>query len=143
MFVGAPERRGIRGVSARARAAALETAHDLLRDFRLDREDVLEAAVEAFRPEMVTVARTHELRTDTHTVARLAHAALEHRIHTEHATDLAYVGGLALELKCRGARHNLEPADRAQRVDDFFRDAVAEIVLITLGAQIRERQDGK
>ena len=57
-----------------------QRAHGRSRDLFLDREDVLEQPVECLRPEQRAVGGD-ELRRDPHALARLAHAAVEHRAH--------------------------------------------------------------
>jgi hypothetical protein len=135
--------RGARARGARALAPqklGLDRAGDAARDFVLHGEDLGELAVVALRPEVRAGAGIDELRRDPHALARLAHAAFEHVAHAELARGLLHVDGPAFVDKARVARDDEEPAEARQRGDDVLRDAVGEVLLLGLAAQIREGQ---
>ncbi len=66
------------------------------RDLVLQIENVLEATVEAIRPEMRAGRGIDQLSGDPHAVRRLAHAALQHIADAELAADLLHVDAAAL-----------------------------------------------
>ena len=73
----------------------LDRADDLFGDLVLQIEDVIQTAVEAIRPEVVTAGRIDQLRTYTHAVTRLADAAFDDIAHTQFARYLSDIDGTA------------------------------------------------
>ena len=116
-----------------------QRAHRRSRDLFLDREDVLEQPVECLRPEQRAVGGD-ELGGDTHALARLAHAAVEHRAHREQPRDLAVVYGAVLELKGSGAGCDPQSAHPGERIDDLLGGALAEIALVPARTHVGERE---
>ena len=83
-----------------------------------------------------------ELSGNAHAVRRLADAAFQHVAHAQFAADLLHIDRPALVGEARIARDDEQPADARQGRDDVLDDAVGEIVLLGVAAQIHERQDG-
>ena len=81
----------LRGVKLR-----FDRGNDGLGDLVLHREDVLDAAIVALGPDVAAGRNIVELRGDAHTVAGLAHAALEDIVDAEVRGDLLQVNGFAL-----------------------------------------------
>ena len=79
-------------------------------------------------------------RGDTHALARLAHAAVEHRAHREQPRDLAVVYGAVLELEGSGAGCDAQPAHPGERIDDLLGGALAEIPLVAAWTHVGERE---
>ena len=111
-------------------------------DLVLDGEDVLESPIEFLRPEMVAGGDVEELGRDAELVLDLADTALEHRGHAQAAPDLTDVHGLELDRKGRALGRHLEVADLGQGGDNLLGQALAEIFLVFLGAEVCEGQDG-
>ena len=120
----------------------LQPLDNRARDLVLHVEDVFELAVVPLGPQLIAVRRVDELRGDAHARARLAHAALEHVPHLQALRDLADLDRLALERERGRARGDVKSFDLGQRVDDLFGEAVAEVLVLGIGAHVRERQDG-
>src|SRR5208282_287594 len=108
----------------------------------LQLEYVLEAALEAIRPQMSARRRVDELASDAQPIGRLAYATLEQVAHPELAADLLHVDRAALVGKGRVARDYEQPAHPGERRDDLLHDAVAEILLLGIAAHVLERQHG-
>src|SRR6185437_7741205 len=88
---------------------------DRLRDLVLNPEDVGDAAIIVFRPEMAAGGDVVELGGDAYAVATLAHAALDDIADAEFFGDLLHMDGLALVDERRVARDDEEPAQLGQR----------------------------
>ena len=63
-------------------------------DLVLDREDVVDGAIEAKRPQMATGGRIDELRGGAQPFARALHAAFDEVSRIERAADLRASAGL-------------------------------------------------
>ena len=76
----------------------LQGVGDLARDVRLDLEDIGrgELALVALAPDVHVRGRVDQLGDDSHPVPRATHAPLDDVGHTQLASDLLQVGGLAL-----------------------------------------------
>ena len=84
----------------------------------------------------------NELRRHTDAAAGAAHAALEHVRHAERAGNPADVLVLPFERERRRARDHLEAGHLRERVDDLFRETVAEILVVGIPAHVGEREHG-
>ena len=125
---------------------AFELRRDRADDARghlvLQLEDIVEAAFEAFRPQMRPGGGIDQLSGDAHPVRGLAHAAFQHVAHAQLAADLLYVHRAALVGEARIARDHEQPANARQRGDDVLHHAVGEVLLFGVAAQVLEGQDG-
>src|SRR6185503_18309016 len=101
-FTRAPAQVGIEcfGIEGAARSSYLpwhqpdfKRAGDRDGDFRLKRNDVLELTVEVLRPDVKSGHCVYQLRCNTHTGARPAHAAFEHCTDIESAADGRNING--------------------------------------------------
>ena len=93
---------GLRGAHQREP----EGLHDRGCDLVLQREDVLQLAVVALRPEVVAVGGADQEGRDPQAAAGLPHAPLEDAIDPQLAPDAPHVVGASLELEGGGAcRH--------------------------------------
>ena len=70
----------------------------------------------------------------------LAHAPLEHVAHAEPLADHAEILVLSLEREARRARRDAQARHRREHVDDLLRDPVGEVLVVRVGAQVRERE---
>jgi hypothetical protein len=120
----------------------LQGALDRDGDFLVDREDVGELAFVSLRPEVTPVRHVDQLHRDTDSVARLPNAALEHLAHVEQPPHFADVARRILELKAGCPRHHFHAADLGEPVDELFRQAVAEILILHVGTHVDDRQYG-
>jgi hypothetical protein len=124
------------------RELRLERIGDGLRDLALDREDVLDVAVVALRPQVVVGGGLDQLHVDVHLVAGLLHAALENRGDAELHRDGLEILGLRLVALGRGAGNDLEVADAGQAREDLVLHAAGEVLVGLVLAQVLERQHG-
>ena len=82
-----------------------------------------------------------ELRRDAEIVAGAPDAALEHIAHAELAPELGDVHRLPLVLEGRVAREHAQVARPRQLGQDVLGQAVAEILLARVAAQVDEGED--
>src|SRR6185295_6509294 len=120
----------------------LQCRNDRLRDFVLQRENVVELAIVALGPHMTARSAIDQLGGDANATAGLAHAALEQMAHLELPRSLWRIDMLALEREGGVARGDPERRDLAQVSDDVFADPVREILLLRIAAHVGERQHG-
>ncbi len=126
-------------LAPRERAAAQRRGHGF-GDLVLDREYVAELAIEALRPLVVAGGDVDELHRDAQPVARLAHAALEQRADAELASDFARIEPRAAKLERGAARRDAQAVDVRERIDQFFRETLAKIVLVAPRTHVGEWQ---
>ncbi len=119
-----------------------ELAGDLARDVVLDREHVVELTIVPLGPELITAGDVDQLRGDAELLPRSAHAALEDGRHVERRADVAHADVLAFEGERRRARRNLQVFHLGDRVDQFFGNAVAEVLHLRVAARVDEWQHG-
>jgi hypothetical protein len=108
----------------------------------LESQDVAEVAFVAFGPEVPVAHRVDELGGDPHALSNAEDRAFHHRLHVQLARDLAQGSARALEPHRRRARDHLEGRDLAEVRDEGFRHAVGEVLLLGLGREILEGEDG-
>ena len=136
-------RRIDRLVGARRRVEPeLQSLRDQARDFVLDGENVLEIARECVGPQMKPVRRLDELRRDPHTLACSADAAFDDMSHAQLPRDLGDRCVLALEVKGRGSRRNLEPGHLGEQIEQLLTNAVGKVFVLFVGAQVGEGEHG-
>jgi hypothetical protein len=81
-----------------------------------------------------------QLHVDAQPAAAALHAAFQHVAHIEIPADLLQIGGLALVGE-RGAAPDHESAGDARQIGgQAFGDAVGEIFLLGIAADIGERE---
>src|SRR2546429_426348 len=118
----------------------LERAYDGPRDFVLHREHVLDVALVLLRPELIATRGVDQLGIHPDAAAGAPHRALEQRRNVQLLPDLAGVHVPVPECECRGACRHPQAGHRVQRGDELFRHAVAEVLIVAVGAQVREGQ---
>jgi hypothetical protein len=82
-----------------------------------------------------------KLTCDTNAVSGLPHATLEYVAHAKLPADLLHVDSLASVGKTGIARDHEQPVKARERHRDILNDAVDEIPLFGIGAQIGEREN--
>jgi hypothetical protein len=120
--------------------AGAQLLGDGLRDLALYREDVAQRPIVCARPQVIAVGDPIELRRDSKLITRFAYASFENGVHVQLLANLPDVDVPAFERKGGGSRHHVQVGHPAQRVDDFFGQAIAEVFLVFLRAQIEERK---
>jgi hypothetical protein len=118
----------------------LEGPDDALGDPVFEIEDVLAPALVAIGPDADGGRRLDQLGGDADAVAGDAQAALQQIAHAELASDLRRLDRAPAIAQSRAAGDDEEGARPRQRGGDLLGDAVGEIVLIGIAAEIVERQ---
>ena len=116
--------------------------HDGMRDLVLDIENIPHLAVISLRPELVSIRRIDQLRRDTHAVAGTAHAPFEDVLDIEPGADFADIQILAAQRKRGGPGSDAQTRQSCKRADHFLGQAIAEIFVFLVSAEIRERENG-
>ena len=111
-------------------------------DVVLHGKDILDLAVIAFGPQIVAGFRFDQLDGNAELRARAPDAAFHHIMHAEFTSDLAHIHGLSAIAEGGIAGNDMELAEAREFADDVFGDAVAEVGLFGIAAEILERQHG-
>jgi hypothetical protein len=126
------------GRRAEALQSQLERAGDRLRQLLLDLEDIVHITLEGLGPELIPVARVHQLGAEPEAVSCPPDAAFEHGGHPELPSDLLDALTFALEGEGRGARRHPQSFDSAEGRNQLVRHSVGEVVVLAIGAQVAE-----
>ena len=139
---GKRRRRGS-AFGARALQRQRQRVGDLHRDLPLNGQHVRYVAVVALGPQVRHVRRLDELGGNAHPRPRPADAAFQHVVDAEILADLADVlARILVEHRCRASDDaEVTGIERAELGDHFFREAVAEELLLGVVAQILKWQD--
>jgi hypothetical protein len=116
----------------------LDCRDDVVADFILELEGVLEAPVVALRPDVAVGQRVDQLHGHAHAVTRLAHAALDDVPARQLAGDGARVDTAALVGVGRLSRNDPQARRGLQPREQIFDDAVRQIALLRLSGQVGE-----
>jgi hypothetical protein len=119
-----------------------ERRDDLARDPLLEVEHIAHRAGVLFGPALTVRLGIHELRRNPQRVPGPPHATGEYVAHTRRPPDLAGTERAPLVLHARGPRRHAKRCDAREVGDDLLREAVAEILVLRLGAEVQERQHG-
>src|SRR6476646_9083012 len=109
-----------------------------MRDFILDGEDVRHLPVVTLRPEMAAIRGGDELGDNANAAAGTPYAAFEHMANAEDRGDFADVFLFAFERERGGSRDDFEPGCASQVVDDLFCQAMREVFILLIAAELRE-----
>jgi len=118
-----------------------EDSDDGAGDLVLDSKHVFKFSVIALGPAMGASSRVDELRRDTHAISSSADTAFEHVAYAELPAHFPDVGRLPFVLEARVARDDEELGEAGELCDDVLGDAVAEVVLFWVAAEIGEWKD--
>ena len=91
---------------------------------------------------MVPIVGADQLGRHLQLVALLANASFHHEGDVQPGADLMYVGRFALKGKGRSTGRHTEAAGVRERSGEFFRQAIGEVLVGGVGAQVEKRQDG-
>src|SRR6185503_20681270 len=116
----------------------LEAIGDGAGDLVLNCEHVLELAVVTLGPDVITVADVDELRRDTHPVPGATHASFENCFDVELLTDLGDADWFSLESERRCPGRHLQRRNAGERIEDFFRNTVREVLVVAVRAHVGE-----
>ncbi len=125
------------------RECGLQQAGDVVRESRLDRENVGQVAIVGLRPDVLVGLRVDQLARHTHLRARAPHAPLEEISHAELLADLADGLRCLAILHDGGARNDSKLANEGQVGTDVLMDAISkEEAALLIVAHVGERKDG-
>src|SRR6202171_5426585 len=82
------------------------------------------------------------LCSDPQLVARLPDALFNHEIGAEALAYFPDISGDTFELESRRTRNHVQSRNARERVDHFFTDPVAKVVLFRLRTHVHKRQHG-
>src|SRR5918997_6000522 len=129
-----------RPLDLRAAEARLDRPGDRLRRAVLQAEDVGDVALDTICPDVPRRLGLYQLAGDPDPRAGLADAALQRVAHAERAADLAQVRLTPLVREGAGAPDDEERAHARERRGQLLRDAVGEVVLLRVAAEVLEGQ---
>src|SRR5262249_19498296 len=115
---------------------------DGARDLVLNGENILHLAIVAVRPQVVTILDVDQLRRHADLAAGLPDAAFQNGSYSQRRADLPNVLVLPLERERGGPGRDAKHLDLRQRVDDLFSHAVAEVIILSVGAHVAKRKNG-
>lgn len=122
----------------RARNVCVQRHSDGARHFVLDHENVRHLPVVALRPEVCVARGVDQLRGDAHAISELAHAALEHVAGAQFPPDGLDVDRPPLVDESRIPGDHEQPRETRQVGDQVLGDAVAEVLLLRIVAEVGE-----
>ena len=120
--------------------ASPQRCRNALSDLVLNRKYVIEGAIEALGPSVVSRSHVDQLDADPEPVVGLANAPFEEGSDTESLADGANVAAGLPELKRCRARDHAQTIYVCERVDQLLGETLAEIVLVAAGAHVGKRQ---
>ncbi|TCN29077.1 hypothetical protein EV184_111179 [Sinorhizobium americanum] len=114
----------------------------------LDRENVLEASVETFGPEMSSADCIDQLRVDTHTIRGAPYASLQQVADPQFLGNPAHVSGLILVHEARVPRGDVQVRNPRQIRDYILgqsirKGGVPQIVAHVAKGQYSDRWSGR
>ncbi len=110
--------------------------------FRLHGEHVLDVLVVRIRPDVRVRSGINEGGDDAHVIALHAHAAFQHRAHTQFTRDLRDVLVRVLVAHHRGAADHAQSANLTELRDDILGDALRDVVVLRVRRHVGEGQHG-
>ncbi|HET6593724.1 MAG TPA: hypothetical protein VFG48_12455, partial [Xanthomonadales bacterium] len=119
----------------------VEGRADPARDVFLHGKQVLALPVILARPQVIPVGSVDQFRGDAQLIIELPDTACQDGLHVELSSDIADVYVAVAETERGSPGGNPQAGDPAQRIDDFFGDAFAEVTLVAMFAHVIERQD--
>ena len=120
----------------------LDRGDDALGDLVLQGEEVRHVGVVAMGPDLQAGRGVAQLGPDPEVLPRAPDAAVEHVAHAEVAADLLRVDRLAAVGERRGAGRDEQPPQAREAGDDVLGEALGEILLAGVLAEVGEGQHG-
>ena len=105
-------------------------------------EHVGQVAIVIFGPNVLVVLGIDQLHVDAHTIANASHAAFQNCGDAERFSNFTNVWGLSAICHDRRARDDLQIANLRQIGEHIVLNAIGEVGVLFIVAQILERQDG-
>ena len=105
-------------------------------------KDILELPIVAFGPQMIAISNIDELRGHTQPSARLTHAAFEHSVDLQLASDVADVLAFSFKREGGGPRGHSKRFDFTQSINDFLGNAITEKFVLGIVAHVNEGENG-
>src|SRR5262245_19916907 len=108
----------------------------------LNGKDILEVTIVVLGPAMRTRGSIDQLRGNSNAVAAAPYAAFQHIAYAQFASYLPHIDRLVLVLEAGVAGDDKQLGEAGQLSDDVVDDAVDQIFLLWMGAQVGERKHG-
>src|SRR5262245_43527008 len=90
---------------------------------------------------MVSVRDAHQLHGNAQPAAGATHATFKNRIDVELLSDFAYIEVTPTKAKRGTSGNQAQSGQLRKRIDQLLGEAIAEVLLITCGAHVLERED--
>src|SRR5437868_15034449 len=113
----------------------------LFRSVAFDGKDVTQLSIIRLGPELRASLRVNQVNIDPDLIACFLHATLEDVHYAKLLRDLSKIARFALILLRRSAGNHLQIRDFSQTRQHFLLDAVSEISVLWIAAQVLKRQD--
>src|SRR5438105_350243 len=120
----------------------LELFHNGVGDFVLNGEDIGQITIKPLGPNMAAVLAPNELPSYPHTRSRLSHASFQDKSNAKLPTHLLHFHRLVFIGEGSVARDNKQSGNVGQISDDVLRNAITEILLLSVAAHVVKRQNG-
>src|SRR5215468_7487121 len=118
----------------------MELFNDGPRYLILNLEHIGHFAIISVGPKMISIRDVDELHGNAQAISGAANTALENRADVQRPSDFADVQSLSTKSKRRSARGHAKAFDSVELVDQFFCEAVTEILVFLVSAHICERK---
>src|SRR5215475_449795 len=119
-----------------------EDSNDRAHNLILHSKDIIDLAIVVLGPAVSACPSIDQLGGDAYAIATPPHTSFQHIAHSEFAADLADIRRFTLVLKAGIARDHEQLADARQLGDEILYDAVGEILLLGITAQVGEGENG-
>src|SRR5206468_4002590 len=111
-------------------------------DLALYAQDVSQVAIVALGPKVGIALGVNQLHIDSHLIRRFLDATLKNVRYSKLPRDVAEIARLALILLGGNGRNDFQVCNASQPRQNFLLNAVREIGVIWIAAQIFKRQNG-
>ncbi len=125
-----------------ARKHDLQRLGHLAGDVGLNAEDILDLAVVGFRPYVKAGVGLDQLCGHPDPPPLPADASFEHMAHAQVESDRGNVDVFVLEVERRRPSSDPEFLQPAERVENFLRQPIAEVLISRVVAHVQEWEDG-
>src|SRR5438093_2114917 len=111
-------------------------AGDRTHQLILNRENVVQVAIIALRPQTIAGCRLQELRGYAEALTCSPNAAFHDITSAEHAADFLHIDSLALDCERGVPSGDQEMSESAEFGDDIFGQAIGKILLFRISAHV-------